>query len=676
MPVLIWPDADKVGKETALKIGKHLQEKMGCTVKIIDVDDLSDGWDAADALAEGMTLDDFKEWAKKRTPQPEAEKKQEVQQDGPPLSTYEEEAKTRQEPGEGSAGDQDKKTKDEPKQKKRVDDAAERRKAAKELEEKNKEIARASDVLDGELPFRILGYNNGDSYYLPNKSQQLVPLNASGHNKQNFLWLAPIEWWEQTFPNKKGCDWDSATNAMMRWTQRSGVFEPHEMLRGRGAWIDNGRAVMHLGKSLYCEGQEMDPRQVDSEYVYELMPDLGVRVTDQPAATEEANQLVKLCKQLSWKNNTSAALLAGWCIVAPVSGILNWRPHIWITGPSGSGKSTIVYKIIGAVLGKMAIHVEGKTTEAGIRGQLGQDARPIIYDEAEGEDESSRKRLQGIIDLARVSSSGGRIMKGTQSGGSQSYSIRSCFCFSSINVNVKHLADESRISQLVLEKDTSPEAEAYYDQLHGEILDTFTPEFSTKMLTRSLQNLETLQKNSVVFSKVAARKFKSSRIADQLGEMLAGFYLCHSTKEITLEKAQEWIDAQDWEEMTTVDEKSDPERLLDMICTHKLKVNANHEYPNTTIGELILAAADEMDEIPQDTAAAELKRWGIKVEFNQVLIANKSNPLSRQVLRDSPWSAAWSRPLRELAGAEATPVTHFTPGIKSRATSIPLNLFR
>lgn len=62
--VSIWPDADEPGRMAALKLAALLYGKVK-RVKILGVpDDVFDGWDAADALAEGMDYEKFKLWAK------------------------------------------------------------------------------------------------------------------------------------------------------------------------------------------------------------------------------------------------------------------------------------------------------------------------------------------------------------------------------------------------------------------------------------------------------------------------------------------------------------------------------------------------------------------------------------------------------------------------------------
>jgi putative DNA primase/helicase len=89
--------------------------------------------------------------------------------------------------------------------------------------------------------------------------------------------------------------------------------------------------------------------------------------------------------------------------------------------------------------------VQSKTTEAGIRGALGSDARPVVLDEAETQNEPDRARMQQVLDLARQGSSegGSTILKGTREGGSRHYRIRSCFAFASVNLGLTQAADES-----------------------------------------------------------------------------------------------------------------------------------------------------------------------------------------------------------------------------------------
>ena len=637
--VLIWPDNDQPGVDAVIGAEKkkglvhYLTEAGVESIKYIKLDpEKEKGWDAADAHSDGMSRDDVIAWAKKH-----------IEEYIPSTQEHKEPPLPEEEPHQFDNDDH----------------------VAQEYHH---------ETNNTDYPFRLLGFNRGLFYYLPDRSQQLVALTASQHTVNNLFSVAPISHWEMEYPQKSGFDLNMAVNALINRNYAIGLFDPHELLRGRGAWLDDNRAVLHLGSKCFVDGVKTPPRNVSSKYIYEHQTDLSVEIS-KPALNKEANQLPKICSELSWENELSAAMLTGWCVIAPVCGILEWRPHIWITGPSGSGKTTVIKDIIGRIVGDMALHMEGKTTEAGIRQQLCQDARPVVFDEAEAEDESSARRMQGILDLARVASSGGKIIKGTQSGTGVSFSVRSCFCFSSINTSVQHFADESRINKLILKKDNSEKAKDKYDELDKRIKATFTPEYSAAMLARSVKYLPILQRNCKNFIDAATRVFGSRRLADQMGTMLAGYYLCFSVKEVSSEQAEEWMMKQNWTEYTDITNRQDEQRLLEYITTRRIRVEDSKGFHDVNIGELILSASRDIDIVQQDAADRELRRHGIITDFQTILIANNCQPM-RELLKGTAWSSDWSRPLKDLYDAEITKVKYFAPGIKSRAVELPLSLFK
>lgn len=63
--VILWPDADEPGRNAMRKVADLL--KGFCEkIKMINVDDQQDGWDAADAFDEGWNFSKLVEWAKPR----------------------------------------------------------------------------------------------------------------------------------------------------------------------------------------------------------------------------------------------------------------------------------------------------------------------------------------------------------------------------------------------------------------------------------------------------------------------------------------------------------------------------------------------------------------------------------------------------------------------------------
>ena len=250
------------------------------------------------------------------------------------------------------------------------------------------------------LPFAILGMDNSQMVYMPDNGQHLVKLSASSHTKLNLLQLAPIQSWEMKFPTKNGCDWDAASNALIQMSQSMSRFDQRSV-RGRGCWIDGDDIIYHAGNTLTVNGETMPipDYQSNTGKIYEA----GLKIqidTAHPATNKEAACLLQLCDMLSFEQPLSGKLLAGWLTLAPICGSMTWRPHIWMTGVSGTGKTWIMENIVSQVVGPSALFVQGNTSEAGIRCALGSDSLPVMFDEAESENNRSNVRMESVMELA------------------------------------------------------------------------------------------------------------------------------------------------------------------------------------------------------------------------------------------------------------------------------------
>lgn len=526
-----------------------------------------------------------------------------------------------------------------------------------------------SVTFDG-LPFRMLGHNRGVYYYLPRSGGQIVGLKAHEHTPLRMLALAPLNHWYNARKNAEegkitDYQWQQLANGMIHAQHEEGIFE-ESRLRGRGAWMDGKRTVVHTGSELIVDGQISPLMEFGSKFVYEAAASWEFGFGE-PASTIEAHRLVEICERLTWDDPLSGPLLAGWCVLAPVSGALKWRPHIWILGPSGSGKSTAQNDIVGRVVGPAAERFDGKATEAAIRQMMGYDARPVIFDEAEGEDHDGAKRMQGILDLARAASSGARIPKGSSNHVARTFIIRSCFCFSSIHSSIRHHADESRVTRLVLRKNTDAARDTHYRDLVRDINQYFTPEFASRMFLRTVRNMPTLIANADTFTNVAAIAFGNRRAADQLGPLLAGLYLCHSTGLVTTETAEAFIRKHHWNEHIALDSQEDHARLFAYLMSRIIRVMTNDGPREMSIGQAVEDAS----------YARELGPRGIKPDGNMIWVANRADGLS-EMLRDKPqWQADWKRLLMLLPGAvKSDAPVYFAPGLFQRAVGIPRSALR
>jgi putative DNA primase/helicase len=517
------------------------------------------------------------------------------------------------------------------------------------------------DYGDFNMQFRVLGYGDGVYYYFPFKARQIVALTASAHTMQNLLQLDSLASWETRF------GWDKAShskiammaaNAMVQLAQERGVFKEEDRVRGCGGWVDDCRVVLHCGDALYIDGERTKFGDIQSDYTYVAAPRLMIPA-HAPLKNSEAHALRTICESPTWENPLSGSLLAGWLVIAPVCAALQYRPHLYITGEAESGKSTVIERIIKPVLGRMAMCVDGGTTEPAIRQMMGYDARPLVYDEAE-----SSQNMIAVIELARKATTGSVVAK----FGQRPFKARFAACFSAINPPVNKTADETRISFMVLKKNRKATAMADFDTMLRLIDEVITDEFSSRLLARTLENMNALIANIRVFQRAARIVTGGARAGQQIGAMLAGLYLLSRTDIVTQESAEEWIRMHDWTDHTIVNQEGDPMRLVQHVASSLVRTaNGGAE---TSIGDLIASVAQDRDTVSERT----LRNYGILVRDGRVFIASVSHNLAR-LLAGTDWSIKWSRTLSDVTGAIKERSVYFARGVRTSAISLPLSLF-
>ena len=551
--------------------------------------------------------------------------------------------------------------------------------------------ARAHSVSDGESLagnpyFRILGFEKTDKgvqafyFYRKGANSTVIGLTAAGMSKNNLLTLAPLNFWETAFPKPKGfgIDVDSAIDYLITEGQNAGHFGLHK-IRGRGAWYDNEKVVIHTGDKLIVSGKDMGFESLQSDYVYESAERLGIGV-DNPLPVGEAEKFLKICKTPSWERENNGLLLAGWCVIAPVCGALPWRPHLWIIGESGTGKSTVFKGIVKKMLGLSAISVQSNTSESGIRQKLQHDARPVIFDEAEAEDKASQDRMTAVLGLMRASSSdeGGQIIKGGQDGQAKAYDIRACFASASIGFPATQQSDLRRITVLSTKKIRDKAKATELIKSLNRQFEILTADYINSFQARTVKMLPTILKNAGVFARAVIETIGQQWAGDQLGIILAGAYSLESDGVVEYEKALEMVSKMNWAEENALEEQPDQIRLLATIVEQPIRLEMGRE---RVVSELILIACGKSDEIDvsPDAAHNQLKRLGIKIEecplglHPQVLFANTAVWI-KKVLQHTPWSANHAKVLARIEGAKAVPSKRFS-ALVACSVGVPLSLF-
>ena len=532
----------------------------------------------------------------------------------------------------------------------------------------------------GTLPFRALGYNKGSFYFLTTRGQQVLDMTGrSLRDKGSLFQLAPLQYWELTYPSDRGFSGkavDQAANTLVQACYQAGVYN-QERLRGRGAWWDNDRVVLHQGDHLVVDGQPVGLTELKSNFLYEKSQRIGDDIAN-TLSNREANQFRELCDMLDWEGNAgNGRLLAGFCVIAPICGALEWRPHLWITSAAGGGKSWIMRKIVQPCMGDIALMVQSNTTESGLRQTLGMDARPVIFDEAESETQKSSANIENVLGLMRQASSetGGAIIKGSATGHAVSFNIRSCFVFASIGVNITQHADASRVTVLSLNNNTNPEQRRKFRQkISPTATNLLTKEYCERLRCRAIKYIDIIRKNAETFAESVADYLGNQRIGDQIGALLAGAYILGSTRIITPEEADSFLEEKGLEIKVDEPVERDEKKLIRFLTERQTQVRQGRETFDRNISELIAIASGKLDAtegITASTAKDVLLRHGFNVSGTNVAISNSHSAIKR-MLATTPWANGWGRIIKRIDGAESSFGNVRFKHLTSRAVLIPL----
>lgn len=528
--------------------------------------------------------------------------------------------------------------------------------------------------------FTVLGYDGGDYYLFSHAKKQVMRLRKGDISDIGLIEYAPLNWWEFNFPaggKTPGINKPLAAQWIFATAHGRGIYDP-TLVRGRGVWTDKGRFVFHHGAYLSVDGVPTEIAQMNSAYVYPMarrMPEPAEKqLTD-----EEGENLVAVADMVRWTMPASGALMAGFVMLAPICGALKWRPHIWINGGAGSGKTTIQRDYCQSALNGLSVYAQGNSTEPGIRQRLRADALPVLLDEAESNNEREKQRIESILSLIRQSSSESQAetLKGTVTGDSMNFHIRSMFCLSSINTMLDKKADTDRLTRCSIR---SPGAEGQ-DEAHWELLKEELHKMSTdltlpnRLMARAINMLPVIMESIEVFTKASAKHFGTQREGDQLGTLLAGCWCLQKSHVPSVPEAMVLIKGYDWAEHTEDNDQDDSQRALESILNAKIRLGSAGDL---SVYELVREAhsRERVGSFDMKDASATLVRHGIRVKESEgLLLFGTSVPNLKALLVHSAYSSDVRGQLLRLPGATkyADKAVRFN-GSGSKCVAIPLTL--
>lgn len=518
--------------------------------------------------------------------------------------------------------------------------------------------------------FKILGYSGDQIVFYPYGSRKVTKFRASSLSKGVMMTLMDRSQWGQLYQKDGGgIAWDAATNDILRRAEEKPVFA-HTLIRGTGAWIDQGRVIVNTGEYLLDGEQRLELYESDGDFVYERGKFAPYNTGD-PMSSEEAAKLPRMLELVEWEHPSHPAILAGWLLLSPYGGALRWRPHVWMTGAKGSGKSWVMehitYPICGYEFGVMGY---GTSTPAGIRDSLGTSAVSTQMDEMESDNPKYSEYIDQNLKLFREGSSGKGLgaatLHGTQDGEGREWRTQSMALFASIGAGLRHGADRSRFTTITIRgSNRSPiaEREKRFALLQAQA-DIVTRAWSRAFHCRTYRIINEAMDCVTAMTAQATDIIGNRRDGDQLGTLFAGAWMVEHDKAATAAECREYLENIGITGVLSGDtDKPDEELVLDEILAGRIEITDGHTRTRPTIGTALqywyysrgtVVGIEEMYDFPgadPGRVKRELEQVGLKPsagkDGGRLQIAC-GHPAIRTLLKDTAWAAVYEALLVRL----------------------------
>lgn len=552
----------------------------------------------------------------------------------------------------------------------------------------------AKNRLPENCPVTPLGTSGGIYFYL-DELRQIRELKPKEHEKKNLesLFGRRSDLCEKLWPRyaaKSGPDGEPIINGwkpeeagrqLMAACADRGIWRAQGRVRGAGAHRgDYGELILHCGDKIFLDLAYREPGLI-GDYVYPAA-ERTPRFSAAPAASADGERLMALLSTWRWARHGNGdsdygvdpMLLLGWIGAAMVCGALEWRPAAWLTGGRGTGKSYL-QKLVKMLFGRRGLLQAQNATEAYLRQLIGLSTLPIALDELEAQ--ADNRKVQAIIELARIASSGGTIGRGGQDHNPHDFTANSAFLFSSILTPPLAPQDRSRMAMLELEEFEEGDKAPVLDPEEMAAL-------GLAIRRRMVDGWDRLPETIEGYKKWLAAYGHDARMQDQFGTLLACADLClfdHLSPDEYLQRWAERLDARHLAEKA--EDESEGELAARHIATSQLQAVGGAE--PLTLALFILRGLGTGAAIEEgsgaDKARQRLEMTGLKLVSSwlvqeggetkrrigppmkgvdgrdlYVAVANRHRGLDQLFSRPEPtrWQGGvWSQALRRLKGAIA-----------------------
>lgn len=293
----------------------------------------------------------------------------------------------------------------------------------------------------------------------------------------------------------------------------------HIRLRRDGVWRHGEGVLFHAGDAIIADDAVHDPGFRDGAAVY-VSCQRRARPAAKAATAAEARRLAEAIGL--WQFDAEVADVAGQVLLgligcAMLSAVLPWRPHVFLLGGLGAGKSSLA-RLIAAACG--ADEPSEDLTPAFLQRMHTDRSNLIALDEREPD----APAVGEIVRIMRGSSDGVGNRRGQMdpdAGGTIEFRVAGCFLLAATTTPPMSPADASRISVIELREATKKPR---------EVIDAAIAEAGAlhpALLRRMMRDHRRYLDNFAVARDAAAQLDATSRSADQVGSLVAGWWtLC------------------------------------------------------------------------------------------------------------------------------------------------------
>jgi len=465
-----------------------------------------------------------------------------------------------------------------------------------------------------------VSYDGGrTTYYLRNAKGAVLNLSMAGMKSGGLLEVAPLGAWVRAFPTYKTVKGEKAPDydADPRWTaaadwvagecNKAGMYLKRNG-SGWGGLNDGGIVSFNLGEVVITgDGRTITPNDYVSptgNWAIEPRPAF-LSLDPTTLSDEHLAAITDLISNWPFSKRSMGHLVLGYCLLAGVSGILNFKPQLWLTGCSGGGKSWLIKHVISPLLGGIIVNVAGNTTEPGIRQDVKGDARPVVLDEAAAseEDQKNKDRLAAIISYARncASENDAVILKGGAHAQVSTYIPRSMCCLSSVHPQFGDEQDANRFAIVNIELPLAPAEQEEWKQRFANELEPAVRKLinegntGRRLQSMAIQQLQRIYDTVQVFrSAFRARPGTSARYSDCYGTLLAGAWLFPRLNGVgvpTAEEATAYIDSVGEIYLHELAERGSNARVaLSVMANHRVRTHSHGDASVAQIVESVVAA--------------------------------------------------------------------------------------